>query len=110
MSNLGEVEITLDEKRHVLQCSLRAARTISALSGGFVGAFEGISRFQMATYVQILAAGLDKRSSGEIEALEEAVYRNGLETLSAPLSKYLNRLMNGGRDPSSNAEGSSGNG
>lgn len=110
MSDLGEVEITLDGKPQNLRCTLRAARTVSAMAGGFTGAFEGIARYQFATYVAILAAGLDKRGASDLEKLEEALYATGLESVATPLSLFVSRLMNGGRDPRAAGEDAVGNG
>lgn len=97
MSGMGEVEISLGGAKHVLRCSLRAARTVSALSGGFSAAYQGLSGYNMATYVAIVAAGLDKRGN-DAAAVEKQVYETGFEPLTAPLSKYLGLLMNGGRE------------
>lgn len=95
--SMGEVEITLGGVKHALRCSLRAARTVSALSGGFSAAYQGLSGYNMSTYVAIVAAGLDKRGN-DAAMVEKQVYETGLETLTAPLSKYLGLLMNGGRE------------
>ena len=108
MNNLGDVEITLKDKPHVLRCSLRAAQTVSALSGGFSGAFEGIARYNMSTYAAIVASGLNKRTGAELSEVEEMVYETGLESLTSPLSKYVARLMSGGRDPVKVEDGTSG--
>ena len=101
MANLVEVEIELSGKKCTLRCSLRAARTVSALSGGFTGAFEGLSRYNLATYGAIVAAGLDKRTGADLAEVEESVYATGLEALTAPLVRFVSLLMNGGREPKS---------
>lgn len=97
MSGMGEVEITLAGTRQVLRCSLRAARTVSALAGGFSGAYQGLSGYSLAIYTAIVGAGLDKRGN-DAALVEKQVYDTGLETLTAPLSRYLGLLMNGGRE------------
>lgn len=112
MSNMGEVEISLGGVKHVLRCSLRAARTVSALSGGFSAAYQGLSGYNLAVYVAIVAAGLDKRGNDAAQ-IERQVYETGLEALTAPLSKYLGLLMNGGRETTAPVDGdedNSGNG
>ena len=108
--NLGEVEITLNGRACTLRCSLRAARAVSGMSGGFAGAFDGISRFNFSIYAAIVAAGLDKRTSSELSDIEEDVFKNGLESLVAPLTRYVTLLMHGGREPSADADTPSGNG
>lgn len=100
---MGEVEITLAGTKYTLRCSLRAARTVSALSGGFSAAFQGLSGFNMATYVAIVAAGLDKRGNDAAD-VEKQVYETGLEALTAPLSRYLGLLMNGGREAAASTD------
>lgn len=102
MSSMGEVEITLAGVKHTLRCSLRAARTVSALSGGFSGAYQGLSGYNLSTYTAIVAAGLDKRGN-DASKVEEQVYETGLEPLTAPLSRYLGLLMNGGREAATEA-------
>lgn len=97
MSGMGEVEITLAGVKQQLRCSLRAARTVSALSGGFSAAYQGLSGYNLSIYTAIVAAGLDKRGN-DAAAVEKQVYETGLEGLAAPLSRYLGLLMNGGRE------------
>lgn len=110
MSNMGEVEITLAGKKLTLRCSLRAARTVSGMSGGFMEAYRRIAGYDMATYVALVAAGLDKRGEAAV-GIEEQVYDTGLEALMAPLTKYVGLLMNGGREVrSEDADTGPGNG
>lgn len=109
-TQLGEVEITVNGHPEKLRCTLKAARTVSALSGGFSSAFEGLARFNFGTYTALIAAGLDKRGATELNALEESVYDTGLESLTAPLTRYVSMLMNGGREPTAPTESASGNG
>lgn len=100
MSENGEVEIELGGKRRTLRCSLRAARAVSGVAGGFGGAFEGLERMSLATSTAIVAAGLGLKTSAEIEAIENDVYEFGLEPLAKPLARFVSMLMNGGREPS----------
>lgn len=105
--NTGEVEIVLSGTRQTLRCTVRAARTVSAISGGFVAAYQRLRDYDMATYVTIVAAGLDARGDAA-NKIEERVYETGLDSLTAPLTKYVGLLMNGGREPASTSEGDSG--
>lgn len=96
----GEVEISLNGESVVLRSSLNAAKIVNATSQGFAGAFRRLSAFDSDVFVEIIAAGTGKRSSDDIKRIEEAVYRTGLGSLVAPLSKFVNYLMTGGREPS----------
>lgn len=98
-ANLGEVEITLNGRREVLRCSLRAARTVSLANGGFTGAFEGLARFNFSAYTALIAAGLNKQSAKEVEELQADLYATGLQSLDPPLTRFVTMLMNGGREP-----------
>ncbi|ABS68941.1 conserved hypothetical protein [Xanthobacter versatilis] len=94
-ANPGEVEVTLDGKAFVLRSTLRAAKEVSASAGGFIGAYQRLAAFDFSTYVAIVAAGLGKRSSD----VEDAVYATGIAPLSAPLSRFVQLLANGGKEP-----------
>ena len=56
MNSLGDIEITLKDKPHVLRCSMRALKTVSELTGGIQGALEGIARVNFSVYAAIVAA------------------------------------------------------
>lgn len=103
-ANLGEVEITLNGRRECLRCSVRAALTVSLANGGFTGAYEGLARFNFSTYTALIAAGLNKQSAKEIEALQADIYATGLQSLDPPLTRFVSMLMNGGKEPSSETQ------
>ena len=98
MPSDNEVEITLGDTAYTLKPSLRAARLVSAMDG-FVGAYQRLQRFDFATFVAIIAAGLPQRSPADMKALEEEVFATGVDPLFEPLTKFVNMLMSGGRDP-----------
>lgn len=93
--NQGEVEITLAGEPHVLRSTLRAAKEVSASAGGFIGAYQRLAAFDFGTYVAIVAAGLGKRAS----EVEQMVYETGIAPLSEPLSRFVQLLANGGKEP-----------
>lgn len=99
-AHLGEVEIDLDGKKETLRCTLRAARSVSNLTGGFLGALQGIQTLNLLVCSQIIAAGLDVQDRDKLEKLEESVYASGLRNLASPLSTYVELLSNGGKKPS----------
>lgn len=95
------VDIELNGKTETLKTSLRAARTINGACGDFMNALDGLNKFNMTAYTIIIAAGLDKKPSD----VEEAVFSTGLVELTGPLSRFVNALAHGGRDPDAKTEG-----
>jgi len=93
----GEVAILLGEEEHFLSPTLRAAKAVNHRFGGFTDAYERLLAYDMAAIVAIVAAGLNLRDPGDIEKLEEKIFRNGLDPLIKPLRAYLAQLANGGR-------------
>lgn len=95
---MSEVEISLGGRAETLRCSLDAAKRINAYGGG--GGFAAVqSRLigsDLDTVTFVVAAGLGKKPAD----VEVAVYENGLAPLIAPLLKFTDRLINGGREPS----------
>lgn len=95
------VEIQLNGKSETLKTSLRAARVINGMLGSYIDALERLRKFDLSAYVAIIAAALDKKP-GDVE---EAVFSTGLSDLIGPLSRYVDSLASGGRDPSAKTEG-----
>lgn len=102
---MSEVDITLKGKPETLRCTLKAAKTVNALAGGFQGALARLANMDQDAYFLIVAAGLNKRPVD----VEQAVYESGLTTLTEPLSNFVLLLANGGR-PLAAAEETSGEG
>lgn len=90
---MSEVEIKLKGKSESLRCTLKAAKTVNALAGGFQGALARLANMDQDAYFQIVAAGLGKKP---IE-VEQAVYETGLTNLAEPLTSFVLALANGGR-------------
>lgn len=91
----GDVEILLDGSPVILSCSLGAAKMISAVTNGFVGVYNDVNQFKFTAYPLVVAAGTGK----SIQEVEDAVFATGMDSLRAPLIRYLSRLSNAGRDP-----------
>lgn len=91
-SEVGAVEITLDEKRETLRSSLKAAKAVNA-HGGFMHVLGRLGAMDQDFYVLVVSAGLDKKPS----AIEEAVYKTGLTNLTSELTDYVLLLSNGGK-------------
>lgn len=90
---MSDVEITLKGKSETLRCTLKAAKTVNALAGGFQGALARLANMDQDAYFLIVAAGLGKRPVD----VEQAVYDTGLTMLTESLSAYVLLLANGGR-------------
>lgn len=102
---MSEVEITIKGKSETLRCTLKAAKTVNALAGGFQGALARLAAMDQEAYFQIVAAGLGKKPMD----VEQSVYEAGLTTLTEPLTNFVIMLANGGK-PLVAAEETSGEG
>lgn len=102
---MSDVEITLRGKSETLRCTLKAAKAVNALAGGFQGALARLANMDQEAYFQIVAAGLGKKPMD----VEQAVYEAGLTTLTEPLTSFVIMLANGGK-PLVAAEETSGEG
>ncbi|WP_099866068.1 hypothetical protein [Pararhizobium haloflavum] len=99
---VSDVTITLDGNDYPLRPSLKAASAISNQYGGFMGAYQALANGNLQAIQFIVRQAIptpDQRGISTQE-LNEMVWRTGTTTLTAPISKYLSRLQNGGRDPS----------
>lgn len=90
---MSEVEITIKGRPETLKCSLRAAKTVNAVAGGFQGALARLAAMDQEAYFLIVAAGLNKKPID----VEQAVYETGLPSLTEQLSTYVLLLANGGK-------------
>jgi len=90
---MSEVEITLRGKSETIRCTLKAAKAVNALAGGFQGALARLANMDQEAYFQIVAAGLGKKPID----VEQAVYETGLTNLTEPLSNFVLMLANGGK-------------
>ena len=90
---MSEVEITLKGKSETLRCTLKAAKSVNALAGGFQGALSCLATMDQDAYFLIVAAGLGKRPVD----VEQSVYESGLTNLTEPLSNFVLMLANGGK-------------
>lgn len=90
---MSEVEVTLKGKSETLRCTLKAAKTVNAMAGGFQGALARLANMDQEAYFLIVAAGLGKK---QID-IEQSVYDTGITNLTEPLTSYVLSLANGGR-------------
>lgn len=90
---MSEIEIKLKGKSETLRCTLKAAKSVNALAGGFQGALARLANMDQEAYFLIVAAGLGKKPM----EIEQAVYEAGLTNLTEPLSNYVLLLANGGK-------------
>jgi hypothetical protein len=100
----GELAFTLAGKPATLRASLRAAQMVNDGCGGFIGALEGLSRFNINTFTIVLGAGLGAKDQPALDKVGEQVFATGLADLSGPATKFVQMLMNGGREPGEKAD------
>jgi hypothetical protein len=112
----GDIEISLldsegNPERFVLKPSYQAARTISAQSGGLIGAIERVARLDIEATNQIIQLGIgkDQMPRGGMAVLSDRVWRTGLSDEEGGIAErciaYLRVLMNGGRAPQTSGDG-----
>jgi hypothetical protein len=90
---LAEVAITLDGKDVSLKCGSEAAKIVNAIAGGMLPAIGRLGALDFDAYVQIVAAGLNKKPRD----VEAAVYKTGIVELTKPLITFVEHLTNGGK-------------
>ena len=112
----GDIEISLldsagNPERLVLKPSYHAARTISAQSGGLLGAIERVARLDIDATNQIIQLGLgkDQMPRGGMATLSERIWRTGLSDEEGGVAErciaFIRVLMNGGRPPQTSEDG-----
>ena len=99
-----EVAVVIAGEERFLRPTLRAAIAVNRRFGGFVGAFQKIGALDLEAAVHIVAAGLDRRDPDDLKALERDVFEHGVALLVEPLSRYVEILSNGGREPGKEPE------
>lgn len=103
---MSDVEITLKGKPETLRCTLKAAKAVNALAGGYQNALARLAAMDHEAYSAVIAAGLGKRPMD----VEKDVYEAGLPVLAQPVSTFVMMLANGGKpleeaeEPSSEGE------
>ncbi len=98
---MSEVEVTIKGRPETLKCSLKAAKTVNAVAGGFQGALARLAAMDQEAYFLIVAAGLGKKPID----VEQAVYETGLPSLTEKLSEFVLLLANGGKPLSAEPAG-----
>lgn len=89
---MADVDIKLDGSPVTLRPTLKAARRVSA-AGGFQNVVNRLQSGDIDYYINVVAAGLDKKAAD----VEEKVFRTGLPALADGLVRFVNLLANGGK-------------
>lgn len=100
----GDVNVMLDGEMVTLKPSLRAAQTISRQAGGIVACMQAVGRFDLDVIALVVAQGLGKVKSAEVNEVAEAVWRTGLTDIVPKVTEFLTVLANGGRPASAGDE------
>jgi hypothetical protein len=94
---MENIQVTLGGSTLNLVPSLKAAKKINALYGGFVPVARAVEASEMFTITAVIAAGAGVEDKDKINAIEESVYAGGVASYVDPVSKYVASLMRGGR-------------
>lgn len=92
----GDVEIELDGKPLVLRPSLQACIAISNINGGLNAAINRCIALDFDTICQIVTAGLGLNPT-QAKMVPDAVYRQGMLSLSGHCIEFVHVVANGGR-------------
>lgn len=90
-TNPGDVTI---ESVGTLRCTLGAAKAVNNFFGGFIAANDALARMDFGATCAIVAAGLGKPLSAEVE---DVVFRAGQADIHSKVRTYLDLLANNGR-------------
>ncbi len=99
----SDVTVELGGEEVALKCSMAAATAVSSRFGGIQGALSAVSSGELTAAQFIVRQGVPLKQVSNKD-LNELVYDTGLGNLYGPLTRYVLRLFNGGRDPSADAE------
>ncbi len=99
-----EVAIVLLDEERFLRPSLRTAIAVNRRFDGFANAYQRVNALDIEAVAQIVAAGLDKREPEDVEKIREAVFRHGVALLVEPVTRFVEILSYGGREPGSSPD------
>lgn len=94
----GHVQIELGDDEVVLKPTGRALERLEKQYDGLVGVVEGLTRFRLKAYVDVVMAGSGAKPTDRDKVTEE-VFSAGMINLLQPLTRFVNILGNGGRPP-----------
>ncbi len=115
---MGDLNITLDGDDVPLRCTPMAMKELCARHGSLIATQQKVSMFDFGAMVDVVEAGIGSKQLKHLEInrtkLETAVYEAGLATISAPITRFILMLANGGKEPvadddGTDDEGTSGN-
>lgn len=92
----GDISIELDGKEMLLRPSLQACMAISSIAGGLNAAVNRCIALDFDTICSIVSAGLGLNPT-QAKTVPEAVYRQGLISLSGPCIEFIHVIGNGGK-------------
>ena len=107
MTNLiPSVEIPYGDSTLTLTVGLAQTKAISRAFGGMIPAWKALSALDLTGFATIIKIGSTKEAllnsvipvMTGVDEVEAKIYPNGLHVLSAPLDRYLNLLVDGGKE------------
>lgn len=94
-TDYGTTDVEISNKTYTLKFTLKAVRGIERHFGGIQGAMQELFKVNLSSLALIiaLAAGLDYKRK-DLEALEEAIFDEGLAQVNPQVIKYISKLLN----------------
>lgn len=102
--DMNEVSVSIDGTDYTLQPTLAAIKAIDRQFGSVSDALEALRKPSIGTVTFLVATGANVPKADR-EALEEAVFREGVIRLVGPCSDYLVGLWNPSGKTSEGDEG-----
>lgn len=95
----GDLDISLNGRTATLKWKLPTMLKVSEAFGGMIPAHRAVMEFDIGAYAKIVAIGTERVLPDAFDEVQGEVFAEGMESLQAPLIRYLNRLVSGGKDP-----------
>lgn len=94
-TDYGTTDVEIGNKTYTLKFTLKAVRGIERHFGGIQGAMQELFKLGIGPVALIIAlgAGLDYKRK-DLEALEEAIFEEGLSNVNPKVINYVTKLLN----------------
>lgn len=95
-TNHGTVEVTLGDDTFTLKPTLKAMKAIENRFGGILPAMQSLGTANLSTTAFIIAVGtgVNLAKKGAADAIEEAVFEEGIDSAGSQVLPYLRGFLN----------------
>ncbi|VVN64490.1 hypothetical protein [Pseudomonas fluorescens] len=91
----GTVDVEIGSEIYTLNFNLKAVRSIERFFGGISPALAELQKFSLTAAAKVIIAGANLTlKPKEGDALEEAIYEQGVGEVTVPLITYVVALLN----------------